>query len=699
MIELFNFSIKFDRPIINNGNITIKDGSITAITGDSGTGKSSVLYLLGLISSNRDYEYYYYGKRLNLKDNKGICDLRRKDFGFLLQDNSLIDNLTVEENMRYTAQLAEIELSRADMVDYLRKVDLSVAVLECYPKQLSGGEQQRAALATILAKRPKYIFADEPTSALDKKNTQKIISIFQTLANEGISIVVATHSNTLRDVADTVYNISDNTIELLAEKLPWDKQPKGTENEDGNIYHKRTILDRIGYAIKSNKKNRGLKWLITAFCALAITGFSLTNSVLDSLRDTQSELMNQISDREVFVLNQTSDSNMILDRDGYKGITQEDKERIETINGVETIRPYYEFRSFNLIPGMVKTYTDIDISIEGKTTETRFSLDDSEKPYFIVVPYDERQRLGERVEVNLGSEAAEAPVYVTHSMSHLLGLSESSTAPAQISFEIGVPVRKVSDTAVANGVTVSEDLDVSEFVPVSFTVSGILDESVVNRYSINGSNIVYVPYEKMDEILNSTKAEYASKDYSNMFEGRPVKEWNPSSYLVYTTSYGNVDAVRGKVENINPDFITKSDYQDTASMEKIISKVKSTSDVVLIVLLVIIFVLMSAVFIYITFSRRREFAILKANGMSNSSLAGLMVTESVIQGLKIIIIATILALILSTIGSTILLAQVSLFSAKTIILVAISSVAFVCIPTIVSVSSTLRLEPDKILRN
>ncbi len=215
MIRLSNINLKFSRVLIENGRMNIPDGKITVITGKSGSGKTTLLYLLGLISSARDYHYNFDGHEVNLRSDKEVSSLRKTRIGYVFQDNSLIDSLTVAENIRNTARIAGVTITQNDVKHYLNQVKLD-AGLRQYPKTLSGGERQRLAIACAMAKKPDLIIADEPTSALDKENSAVIMGIFKEFAaRENKKVVIASHSALAREIGDVIYEISDCRIQLI----------------------------------------------------------------------------------------------------------------------------------------------------------------------------------------------------------------------------------------------------------------------------------------------------------------------------------------------------------------------------------------------------------------------------------------------------------------------------------------------------
>lgn len=235
MIQLNHVNIKFKEPVIEDGEIRIPAGKLTAITGPSGSGKTTLLYCLGLISSNKDYEYLFDGEKIDVTNDEAKGEIRKTRIGYIFQDNNLIDGLTVRENLRLAATLSGEASDNETLASLIELVGMPEKLGD-YPKQLSGGEQQRLAVACALAKNPDLIIADEPTSALDAANTERVMELFRRIAYErGKMVAIATHDPVIYGQADLVYSIEEKKIILTKEDDG--KEPSAEESaskkEDG----------------------------------------------------------------------------------------------------------------------------------------------------------------------------------------------------------------------------------------------------------------------------------------------------------------------------------------------------------------------------------------------------------------------------------------------------------------------------------
>ena len=698
MIRLNHINVTFGKPVLRDAEIRIPRGKVTAITGDSGCGKTTVLYILGMMSSQQDLQYIYDGKEIDLHDRAECRRLAREEFGFLFQDHSLIETLTVSENLIQLAALAKRTLTDSEIDSLLKEVDLDPSQKDAYPKQLSGGEQQRAALAGVLARKPRCIFADEPTSALDRTNTQKIIQIFKSLAERGITVVIASHSDAVCDAADCLYHLEDQKI-VLDRGSAEDNSKEPEQAARSAAYG---LQNLFRYVKKSQKKGKVLKGMIIAFCALAIAGFSLTNTIMDTLQNQQKDLLNQISEREIFVLNQEHPTDTILDADGNPVLKEEELEKMRALSGVEEIMPFYEFRSFSLLGNQTGQSSEVIAETGSGQHKQVFSLESEAFPYFVVQPYDtENQKIPAQAEILFDATDSdpEHAVYLSHDFAEALEL-EDVIGSVTLKTKVYVPVRKLHSTMQINQSSSNADYDVSEAVELEVPVAGILPHEIVNRYSINGNRIIYMPEAEMEQIREQCTAQNAETDYSGLVaDGGALLRWMPSACLVFASDYDGINAIKSKLGNLSPAFITRCDYQDTVGMDQMIAGIKSTSTIVLSIVIGIIFVLMSAVFISQTLARKREFALLKANGMQEHNLVRMMIIESLWQSMHILLTALLISLILSVISTQLLLSSVSFLSVKTMLYVLCSAVLFVLIPTLAGIAVTLRVQPDRILRS
>lgn len=183
-----------DRTIINNFNLEIGSGELISITGESGKGKTTILNILGLLEKPSMGSITFLGKKNPSKRETML--LQRDKIGYLFQNYALIENETVEDNLKIVFKYHKGVNKKEEIQKSLCSVGLdNFEKRKIYT--LSGGEQQRVALARIFIKDCTYIFADEPTGNLDRKNSHMVFDILKKLNNMNKTILYVTHDEEL----------------------------------------------------------------------------------------------------------------------------------------------------------------------------------------------------------------------------------------------------------------------------------------------------------------------------------------------------------------------------------------------------------------------------------------------------------------------------------------------------------------------
>ena len=189
-------------------SFNIEQGELCMIVGPSGAGKTTVLNILGGIDDCDDGKIRIGGELINQFNKKRMAMYRRHDVGFVFQFYNLIGNLTALENVELANQICADPL---DARQVLKDVGLE-ARMGNFPSQLSGGEQQRVAIARTLAQGCKIILADEPTGNLDSTNTRNIVEILRSLAHDdGCTVIIVTHDPAVAEQADVVLQMKDGS--------------------------------------------------------------------------------------------------------------------------------------------------------------------------------------------------------------------------------------------------------------------------------------------------------------------------------------------------------------------------------------------------------------------------------------------------------------------------------------------------------
>ncbi|HEX2935565.1 MAG TPA: ABC transporter ATP-binding protein [Bacteroidales bacterium] len=217
MIQLKNvskiYSNKGQKEVhaVKNADLVIQKGEFVAIIGPSGSGKSSMMNILGLLDRPTSGEYYFENRDVNTLSEDELAAIRNKKIGFVFQKFHLLPRTTALENVELPLLYTDKKNIRALAMEALKQVGLSDRANH-RSNELSGGQQQRVAIARALVNEPDVIFADEPTGNLDSIAGQEIIKIFKTLNFSGKTIILITHDQTVASYADRIIRIQDGEI-------------------------------------------------------------------------------------------------------------------------------------------------------------------------------------------------------------------------------------------------------------------------------------------------------------------------------------------------------------------------------------------------------------------------------------------------------------------------------------------------------
>ena len=214
--KIYNLSNKDKLLLIDNLNLTISKNSITSIIGPSGCGKSTLLNILGLLDSNFYGNYFFESKSIKEINSKNLSNIRNKKIGFVHQFFYLIPELTVLENVILPAlvqsnNILDINNDAYKLLEIFEIIDKK----NMKPNKLSGGEQQRVAIARSLINKPNLILADEMTGNLDEKTSDEIINFFlKFVANHNISLIYVTHNKKYAEMAKIKYELRNKNLIL-----------------------------------------------------------------------------------------------------------------------------------------------------------------------------------------------------------------------------------------------------------------------------------------------------------------------------------------------------------------------------------------------------------------------------------------------------------------------------------------------------
>lgn len=198
---------------LKNIDLDIPTGKFVVILGPSGSGKSTLLNLLGGMDVPTSGHIFFQGTEISNYDAKQLTQYRRRKVGFVFQSYNLLADLTAQENVEFSTEIAK--LPRSVAVQALTEVGLAER-LRHYPSEMSGGEQQRVSIARGIAKQPAVLLCDEPTGALDYKTGVLVLDVLHRVhVNGETSVIVITHNQDIARIADLVIYMKSGEIEQV----------------------------------------------------------------------------------------------------------------------------------------------------------------------------------------------------------------------------------------------------------------------------------------------------------------------------------------------------------------------------------------------------------------------------------------------------------------------------------------------------
>lgn len=219
MIKLQNiekfYTNKFIKTyVLRQIDIEIEEGEFISVMGPSGSGKSTLLNIIGMLDTLSGGEYFFYDQPVHKKSEKQLTEIHRSHIGFVFQSYHLIDDMTVYENIETPLlyQKVKSDERKGRVAEILDRFNM-VAKKDLFPNQLSGGQQQLAAIGRAIIGNPKLILADEPTGNLHTDQGKEIMELLKKLNQEGTTIIQVTHSEENAKYGDRIVKLSDGWME------------------------------------------------------------------------------------------------------------------------------------------------------------------------------------------------------------------------------------------------------------------------------------------------------------------------------------------------------------------------------------------------------------------------------------------------------------------------------------------------------
>lgn len=653
MIKLENIYIKFDDYVIKNGSIVLNSGSITLLTGKSGSGKSSLLNLIGLISQSKQCDYYINDKKIDVHNEKVVCDYQRNDIAYVFQDYNLIEEMSVLDNFKWMFDLVNKDYSVDKVKELLKLVNLDVK-FEQKVKQLSGGERQRLAIAIFLVKEPTLILLDEPAASLDETNQKALVGLLHKLRDLGKIIVIATHQPEIY-AADSIYVIENQCLKSIKENVITGDFFKQNHYKLKEKFYIKHALRRLN--------NNGIinAIFITIFAfIIGISSVLLMDNI--TTLNVQMNRINNISNNEIMLMNI-----VYQDTDGVIGSNFENGNEpdipINTINSIKenenvsSVYPYVKFtmnRSSNYynenmdkITPTVKEALSVVIRKNDEVINELF-WPDNKMNEIALVSYDKHNLDEVKIDTKYDKKNG---VYLSESLAKILDITDCSDLNMEINLE--VPVAQFYGKYLSGKY-------VGQMVPVplmiyknfKFPINGIIkDLNSSQFYDYDRDCEMYMDVDEMiklrDEVHRSFMENKDKFDAYYTVEGNKFfdEDYLTHGYIIRVNDYKKIEDVNKEILLEDSHFVTKTKFNEI----KVIDNVVKQNMIAHLGLPVgvggVVIILMCIVFYYRNKRFAKELALIKTNGVNY--IEKIILYELIILAVMIFILSIVIGFVIS----------------------------------------------------
>jgi len=581
-----------------------------------------------------------------------------------------------------------------------------------YCADLSGGEEQRVAIARALINDADIILADEPVASLDNENTENILNLLSKLAHELNKIVIiVSHDNYVANQADVLYEIKDCKIikSNQISNIPIKKVKEENRNE---IYDNKNKLIRfIRFYSKNRKVDKKQEIVMLIILALVAAICTLFFNFGEGFYKSQNNFVEAISDKNIFVVNDTLGLNGKSSYDESLSISKEEIDKIKDINIIDKVYPFYEFKSkgfcddrdskaeISVYDGENCLKKIVYENLESKGS----SVSNEESKQFSVQPIYKEENLNLLID---NGKYDGSGVILTNAMAKLLDEDVNNLIGKNIEIQCFVPTKlydsiatKPTDGSKVNNVRdaqeIKVDFSIVKLVKISEKIVGILSTDYSNQRSSNDKTIILMNEVSLDKIIKDNK----DTNYKETYPGFPEKELGPSSLVTYSTTYDLVEATKEKIQDINPNFVVTSKASDVKAIKENLESIKSIMNVVTAILTGIVILMFGFTYYLKNKTRKKEIGILKAIGMKSKEVLYLICYEMLIVAIKTFVIAITLTYGIKIICSYVLsMGDIVTITFGSVIFCFIFTLTIITLASLFSIFKTSRIDPVDAIR-
>lgn len=624
MIELRHITIHFQRPIIIDETLRIFPKEITVISGDSGSGKTSLLNILGLLDTQSQYQYYW-----NNQEIKAYSSLRRNTVSYVFQDYNVIDDLSIKDNFRVMFYIANQKYDADKVHSLLDLVSLSYHQLNQKSKSLSGGEKQRLALALALVKEPQLLLLDEPTANLDEDNAHKVVEILHKIKQREVMIVIASHRPDIYQ-ADHLYQIQNCH---LVEKV---KEHHEIVDRQEKVIKRFPIFS---YTLTHMKNHMIIYCILTFMISFALT--QVLSIFVENRYAVQwaQEAVDMMSSKDIMVQDITLSLGEDLDsyyQANYHNIDDNVLQSFQNIDHVQNIYPYF---SINYMSGprctvengkMIPDHKDYEDETRYSQIEYQnkvYSLEEGSVLTFTVCDENNKKNV-----CYLVDQDVQSGVFLSRDIAMLLGITELNhtkitlMVPTVMGYhpsegQIGYPDGTFSSKYTNYPLTYY-------YQEMSVEVQGIFEtaenETLFDYGFSYEISMDHSFFEKLyHEAVHDPQIKKAYDEYIDFALLNPEEfhyGFYSSTYCVQVDNPKNVQAVEQDIKDLHkPIYVKTTDTMRNLMIDNYRSYVDQMSFIpfIIAVLSIIIVCLM---FTFTLYGRRKELSFLTAHGVPKTKV-------------------------------------------------------------------------------
>lgn len=645
MFEIHNLSIKYGKKtLLLPTSLKFKEGKLYTIYGKSGVGKSSLLNKIGLISEyDPKVTYIYDGSKIDTSNKKVVSSFIAQNIAFIFQSHNLIKDLTVYDNLKISLNF--FKLSTKEIEDKIDNILSELGILELkdvYPEDLSGGEEQRVAIARGMITDKHIILADEPTNSLDSENREIVSSLLLKLANKYNKIVIV--------VSHDEYVINKGNIKLHFEdqKLIGMKEEAGCNSQEE--WHASKLKKQIRLKVQKKRKVPPLPLFLLILISFTVSLAVGSINIQSLFSSKYQRLISNSLENGFLVINDSIGLGTSKVIDDFRSISNKEIHQISDSSNIYKLEPYIEFPSMGITFENAENYLKIsrdfspNLSINGKNIN--LSKNYSVQPLFNTNTTQRQIKYFDRTTIR--------GIFVSESFIKEQKL-EDIVAGSEMTLTYYVPIGIYESHIDKEGTYYKSDGDLYVKEEQTFKILGIVKEEYPFNYSVN-DNTLFMTSDEMLKI--QSKYIGAESKRRETIDDLPVKEWAPSAVHVTVKDSKDVPQEMNRIKKISDKFSIVSSFENYKEFNNGLKYIKNFLIIISLVMLVLVVAILSFVFFLINRTRKYEVGVLKAMGYSTKHVFRLFILELLNYGKKIITLSSVLLLILTILAIQILQLEV-----------------------------------------